>query len=429
MTRRRWLSALSAVLALTWFANPAEAEQAMPGGGSAQGIAAGKNIPQFGGPNAVGSTIIEDALNRSTTVPGTPRLTPLESWFAFKERLNDQHGLTLGLDYSALAQHYSGGAIDENDAVGGIGRFYGTWSLYGRENSNTGNIVFKVENRHRITTELAPQDAGIAAGSTLPTGTAFSNINGALTNLFFQHRLADGNFTVLAGMADVTDYLDVYGLISPWMHFQNLAFLTSPAIAAPNQGLGIAAGGMLTSNIYAVAGLADANGDPTLSVNPFDSFFDTKEYFSHAEIGWTSGKERIYLDNVHLTYWRVDEREAVGIDESEGLAASAAWFINEKWLPFVRAGWSRGPAAAMKRTLAGGLGLRRENKDVVGIGIAWGDPSIAELREQKTGEIFYRWQMTDVLAITPNVQIIWDPALNSDENRIAIFGFRTRFSM
>ncbi len=41
--------------------------------------------------------------------------------------------------------------------------------------------------------------------------------------------------------ADVTDFVDVYGLVSPYTSFQNLAFNTNPTINAPNQGLGLAA--------------------------------------------------------------------------------------------------------------------------------------------------------------------------------------------
>ena len=277
-----------------------------------------------------------------------------------------------------------------------------------------------------IDRDLAPQAAGIAAGSTLPTGTAFSDTRSQLTNFFVQQRLADGNFSVQGGKIDVTHFLDVYGMVSPWLHFQNLAFLTSPAIAAPNQGLGIAGGAMLTRYIYAIGSLADANGDPTLSINPFRSFFDTREYFKSVEIGWTSEKGRIYLDNVHILYWHADKRKVAGVGESEGVAFSAAWFIDDRWLPFVRAGWSRGDAAPMKRSIAGGLGLRRDNKDVVGIGIAWGKSSVSSLRNQTTAELFYCWQTSNVLAITPSLQLIHKPALDPTNDNLVVLGMRAR---
>lgn len=48
------------------------------------------------------------------------------------------------------------------------------------------------------------------------------------------------------------------------------------------------------------------------------------------------------------------------------------------------------------------------------------------LRDQFTSELFYRFQMTDFLAITPDVQLIVDPALNPTVDAIAFFGIRVR---
>lgn len=417
------------LLASLKWSGPAYAEQTTPDNQGYSGVSIADAVPRFGGPSSVSGTIVEDESVRTIPAPDAVVRKPLEGWFLLKERLTERHGFTPGFDYTGLYQHYSDSPVNEEDAAGGIARAYGTWTIAGRESGNTTSVTYKMENRHRIETDLAPQGAGIAAGSTLPTGTAFSNTNTLLTNLFFQQRLAGGKMTFQAGMIDVTDFIDVYGMISPWMHFQNLAFLTSPAIAVPNQGMAVAGGAMLTSNIYVIGSLADANGDPTLTVNPFDSFFDTAEYFKSAEIGWTSEQGRIYLDNVHVTYWHQDAREAAGVEESEGVAFSAAKFIKDKWLPFIRGGWSSGTAAPMKRTISGGIGLRRENKDVVGIGISWGEPSVSGLRNQTTGEVFYRWQVNDVLAITPSLQWIHHPALDPTNDNLVVLGLRARTAM
>lgn len=54
-------------------------------------------------------------------------------------------------------------------------------------------------------------------------------------------------------------------------------------------------------------------------------------------------------------------------------------------------------------------------------------PSVAD--DQYTAEIFYRFQLTQNLAITPDVQLIIDPALNPDESTIWIFGLRARLAL
>jgi porin len=108
------------------------------------------------------------------------------------------------------------------------------------------------------------------------------------------------------------------------------------------------------------------------------------------------------------------------------VAFTAQRFICDKWLPFFRAGYADGDAALMQTTFSTGLGLLRENKDLAGIGLSWGSPADGSLRDQFTSELFYRYQLTQFLAVTPDVQLIVDPALNPDEDVLALFGTRLR---
>ena len=80
----------------------------------------------------------------------------------------------------------------------------------------------------------------------------------------------------------------------------------------------------------------------------------------------------------------------------------------------------------MQTTFSTGIGVPRGNKDVAGIGVRWGKPADGALRDQFTSEFFYRFQLTQFLAITPDVQIIVDPALNPSEDVLALFGIRMR---
>ena len=72
--------------------------------------------------------------------------------------------------------------------------------------------------------------------------------------------------------------------------------------------------------------------------------------------------------------------------------------------PFPDFGYSDGDAALMQTTFSTGLGLKRKNQDVAGVGISWGKPADGMLRDQFTSEAFYRIQLTQFLAITPDVQ-------------------------
>jgi len=380
------------------------------------------DIPQFGGPTSVGGQLAEDA-----AITPEFRLQRLQEafdgWYWYKEIINEGIGLQFNIDESIFYQ-VATESLGEHNAASGLVRIFGQWELFGRGSSHPGLLVFKGEDRHRMGTSITPFDLGFEAGSILPTGTFFNEFSFSVTNLFWKQYFFDRRLAVVAGRIDVTDFIDVYAMLNPLTHFINLAFSTNPTIAVPNQGLGAAAGAMLTDRLYVQGGFGDANGQPTAA--GFDTFFDDSEYFKYVEFGATTSQDRIYLDNIHATLWHTDAREAAGTPEGWGVAFTAQKFLDDKWLPFFRFGYSDGDAALMQTTFSTGLGLQRENRDVAGIGLSWGKPADANLRDQFTSELFYRFQLTQFLAVTPDIQLIVDPALNPTTDVLAFFGIRLR---
>jgi porin len=391
-----------------------------------------EDVPQFGGPSSVGvqlkenDQVVEEPLLRLPWIDKT-----LKPWFDWKGGVAKKTGLGFSLDYQALYQKAST-SPGEDEAAGGIFRFYGSWTLLGREGGSTGSLVFKVENRHDLGTDIVPQNLGFETGYLGIPGTMFSAYardGWGLTNLYWQQKFWDGKLNFLLGQVDATDYLDIYGLINPLTAFGNLSFSTNPTIAAPNQGFGAALGVMATDNVYVIAGIADANGDPTEPDKSAESFFEDNEYFTHAEIGWVSSFERRYFDNVHLTYWHVDEREEAGVPDGWGLAFSATKFIDDKWMPFFRAGWSDGEAPLLNGMVSIGVGRYfSKRNDLVGLGVSWGEPAPDDLDDQWTSELFYRLQVAQNLALTPSVQWVANPALNPEEDSLFFFGIRGRLT-
>ena len=73
-----------------------------------------------------------------------------------------------------------------------------------------------------------------------------------MTNLYYRQRLGQGRITLTGGFLDVTDYVDVFALASPWTGFVNFAFSTgTTTVFLPNDAtLGVAAGAMLSRNLY-----------------------------------------------------------------------------------------------------------------------------------------------------------------------------------
>ena len=68
-------------------------------------------------------------------------------------------------------------------------------------------------------------------------------------------------------------------------------------------------------------------------------------------------------------------------------------------------------------------------RGVIGFGFNWGRPnqtSFGDLNDQYTTELFWRYQLTKELAVTPSIQSINNPALNDDEDNLWAFALQNQ---
>ena len=390
---------------------------------------AGVEQPAFGGPGSTAAQIASDAeLSAPSCRKGLA--AHLRLYCDLKRSLHRDNGIQFGVDYNALFQD-APQSPGEANAAGGVVRLFGTWSLLDPEAGATGWLTFKAENRHRLGTEIAPQALGGEFGYAGLTAVPFSDADTLLTNLYWEHSLRGDRFAWLIGIVDVSDYVAVYGLVNPWTDFSNLVFSTDPTIAVPDQGLGMAARWRFGGNNYVVAGLADANGDPSDPLDSWDSFVDDGEYFKHLEFGRYGTWENRVEDNVHVTLWQVDKRAEAGVPSGWGAAFSFSTTVHDQWLTFLRVGYGDGGGALLDRAVSTGFAYRAAgNRSLFGLGLNWGRPNAdsfgANARDQYTLEAYYRFQLATHLSITPDLQLVKDPALDRREDLVWVAGIRAR---
>ena len=385
----------------------------------------------FGGPDAVENQIADDSRPKPAVVE--ERL--LQPWFDWKQTIQEKSGISFGIDYSAL-YYGASNSLGDDAASSGMVRFFGSWDLLGRGTKNSGALVWKVENRHAYG-DVAPSGFGLGElGYVGILAPPFSDQGSRVTNFYWRQRFNEGKSTLVTGYLDVTDYVDTFIGGSPWTGFDNFVFSTgSAAMFLPNDAtLGIAAATMLTENLYIIGNISNAYADSTDPFNrSFDRFFKENEYFTSIEIGWTKGQERIYQDNTHVTLWHVDDSVMAGAIEGWGVAFSHVQHINDQWMPFLRGGYAQDGGSLLQKSLGAGFLYQPNSKGEFGLGLNWGEPNettfAPELDDQFTLEAFYRFQLTQQLAITPSIEYIKNPALNPQENDLWVVGLRARFAL
>ena len=72
------------------------------------------------------------------------------------------------------------------------------------------------------------------------------------------------------------------------------------------------------------------------------------------------------------------------------------------------------------------MGFFRDS--MLGVGISTGKPQGLNDNQVAT-EIFYRWQLSQYLALTPSVQFLKDPALNTQDSSVTVLSLRFRISL
>ena len=384
-------------------------------------------------PNSVRGTIAADRRARESD-PAAPGLgDTLDGWFEWKHRLQDERGLALGLDYGAVGLGATE-SLGERQAFGGAVRFFGSWDLTGRKTQSTGSFIWKIEHRHAYSS-VAPSEFAATIGYAGGIEEPFTDEGFHVTNLYWRQALGRPGALLAGGFLDITDYVDVYTLASAWSGFMNSAFDTGTATIASGDdaSLGLVGHTMLGDNVYLVAGFINAHSDPRNPFNEVGSFFDDNEYFATVEVGWVASLEREDSDNVHVTLWHLDDRDGTGDPGGWGVAFSAVRYIDDRWLPFLRGGFSDDAGAVLEGSVSAGLGYDViPNRQLLGIGFNWGRPN-ADLfgpdpDDQYTVEVFYRLGLTRVLTITPDVQYIVNPALNPAVDSLWVFGLRARFA-
>jgi carbohydrate-selective porin OprB len=361
--------------------------------------------------------------------------TRMQPWFDWKQQLRENTGLTIGGSYGILAQGYSTSPAGQTFAIGHKFTFNLAYELFNKGQPDALVFEMAIEDRRSLNSDPPPLFAGFRAGSLLPTAATWGSIDLGVTQAYIRQNLFRNRFQYSVGRIFAPNFVNSFPLFDDNRQFFNQTFSTGPSIQSPLRGFGMVAAWFPTKGgLYLQSGMYGANSRDT--GNTISDFFGKSEHFYHLDVGW-SGLARTGVpihargpmdsNNFSITGWYRNAQEN-GTPQSEGIAFNANWMTNDSVMLFVRGGWSDG--WAIKRNLTTGLGWRPANApaDLFGVGIGYAEPENPGLRKQYTTEIFYRFHVTPHLAITPDLQMIVDPALSPGESLLFVTGLRARLA-
>ncbi|MCP4267604.1 MAG: carbohydrate porin, partial [Candidatus Brocadiaceae bacterium] len=351
----------------------------------------------------------------------------LHAWNTLSTKINDKLGLNLGLAYTSLYQ-YAPDVNGTRDAASGDLDIFGTWSLWNKNGNHPGSIGFQTEYRHRYTS-ITPSDLSDKAGSLWKTIRGFNRRDFSLVEMWWEQHIQKDTLSFRIGKLNIKNFFNNYKFQSSNNYFFNAALSDSPAIAFPENAGGLVLAYQPTKESYIIAGIADADGKKTSLDNTF--FLTASNFFYAIEFGVKPKPNNFGKGSYSLTLWHSEERDEDDLPSDEGFSLSLEQELTDKVTPFVRYSYSDGDATQIQQLISTGVGFvdtfGRE-KDVAGIGLAWGDPADKSLQDQYTVDTFYRFQYMEHIQITPGFQLMVNPSNDRDNDVETIFQIRARIT-
>ncbi len=401
-----------------------------------------KQNGSLGGPKSIGAQLEADNPPKEDYYRVPIKVTT--PWYEWKQELAKNTGLQLGINYTALYMRSSSvidsETMDQNTASG-VFDFQAIWTFLNRkEGKNQGMLSIKVNDRHAYAGLTAPMVHGFGESGYygLPA-SGFTNYTMRITELHYSQYLMDNKVAFVIGKIDPSNYYNFHGLAIPWTAFMNYGSLLSSTINVHNPGFGVGAGWELTPTLSLKASFIDLYGDKYQD----GDFFDLGDYFfegkfqSMAEFSWSPSIGERYFKKISLTFWNtpdyINASENI-IEEGQGLAFSAHWFFNDKFMPYARFAVSNGNGENLfsKKDVQLGSGYLMPSHDLIGASFSWAETNnplgLENPKNQMTAEVFYRIQITPHLAITPDAQLIINPALDPTTDILWYGGIRGRVS-
>ena len=242
--------------------------------------------------------------------------------------------------------------------------------------------------------------------------------------LFWKQVAWGGKLLVLGGKIDMLYHFDTNRVANDaYSQFFSYALQNNPSVPGPLYG---GFGGIVRANLprsaYLMFGVGDSSMDQ--AVAPWKTL-DNHSWYQLLELGLSPSVPGLGKGNYRITPWH---NHLFG-EDGYGIGLSFDQELGRKDLvAFFRFGYGDEDVTPVETFVAGGIGLEapfgRED-DLAAIGVAWSDPSPGSGdRDETLVEILYRVGLAKGISITPDLQLVFDPAEGADHDFVVVPGIR-----
>ncbi len=395
-----------------------------------------------------GANVMSSALAQSVDIekeltearqPKVPFLRP-HPWLRFRnawldgmERLDREVGLRAGVSFTTIFQHAAGLDSPNNAAVGNLDVF-ARWRLVDLGFLGQGSAAGLFRTRANFA-ELNGNDLSQRIGLPWNINNSGSAGYTRFNQFWWEQALLHQTLAFRFGRLDESALFDQNRVASSdGKQFVMQPLVENQTIAFPSNGAGLNLRYEPSQRLYVTTGFGDANGDPDVKPRQgLDSFAQGK-YFEAAEIGVSPELSSLWASARQGTYRFLGWHTAATSSHpgGYGFALSFDQEVGEGIVPFLRFGICPDDVFRSSVELSGGVVTVKpfgRATDRAGIGASWSQPVAATQRDQFAMELFYRLEVVEGIAVTPDVELIAAPATQPGRDFVAVFGLRARLSL
>lgn len=351
---------------------------------------------------------------------------PLQGW------LNERN-LSFNLGFTVIGQYASDVEEKTHGLVTGSYDFEMTYTIPFSETA-TGTVGLLIDGGQVIDHNQS-EDLSANVGDAFGLNADADNEPVRIAELWYAQglgRIVDEEngthiVTAVIGRIDQTTYFDTNRIAND----ETGQFIASPlvnnaAVAFPARGPGFNVTVKPDEMYYVSAGYGNAAAEEnTISINTIDD----GDYFVAAELGVTPTFGNDLAGAYRLLFWGTEIDDANGA----GVALSMDQEIAKGIVPFARLGYGDDDVSAFEWFASAGVGFEDafgRRGHLLAVGLAWGKTAEVDGTggiSETLVETFYRFPLTESIAISPDLQFVINP-VDSSADVVVVGGLRLQAS-